>query len=84
MNAVLEYPQSGLKQGEAVSHILRIDPAKNIQEVDPKRNIQYSLDGTQGGRNNVKCFLLRSSHSGEPVLCNQEKLSCEFSIKTFY
>jgi hypothetical protein len=78
LNAVLEYPASGLQTGEAIGHIFRIDPARILEEFNPKKNIQYSLGGSQGGRESLRAFLLRDfSKDGESPLCSQEKLSCK-------
>ncbi|KIJ25851.1 hypothetical protein M422DRAFT_273135 [Sphaerobolus stellatus SS14] len=43
LNAVVEYPQSGSVDGEAVAHIFRIDPSRDLEGFDPKKNIQFSL-----------------------------------------
>ncbi|KIJ46902.1 hypothetical protein M422DRAFT_249643 [Sphaerobolus stellatus SS14] len=76
LNAVVEYPQSGSVDGEAIAHIFQIDPSRDLEAFDPKKNIQFSLGGIKGSRPDVECFLLRSSRDEQPMLCKQVKLSC--------
>jgi len=76
--AVLEYPQTGGSEEEAIAHIFEIDPSKPTKLYDPRGNIQYSLGGIHGTRHNVECFRLKGQ-DGLPPFCKQVKLSCKFS-----
>ncbi|KAF8580241.1 hypothetical protein K439DRAFT_1357540 [Ramaria rubella] len=73
--AVVEFPQTGTQNGEAIAHCFCID--LNSPFVNPMENIQYSLGDSHGGHANVMCHLLRDTESQEPVSCYQLKTSCE-------
>ena len=71
----VEYPEAGKEQGDSIAHRFTIDPSKWI---NPKSNIQYSLGDKHGGRDNVTCYLLRDSVTGEPIKCKKRSYGCEF------
>ncbi|KAF9231054.1 hypothetical protein BU15DRAFT_29339, partial [Melanogaster broomeanus] len=71
LGAIVEYPQTGVFPGQAIAHVFTIDP---LSFENPKSNFQYSMGGN-GGR--LSCCGLLRDDSGEPVICNRLKSSCQ-------
>lgn len=71
--AIVEYPQTGSFDGQAVAHVFPVDPTTFV---NPKASFQYSLGDSHGGRPGVMCNLLRDD-AGNPVICNRLKTSCK-------
>ncbi|KAF8592569.1 hypothetical protein K439DRAFT_1324584 [Ramaria rubella] len=72
--AIVEFPQTGSKDGKAIAHHFSIDLKSFF--VNPKDNIQYSLGDNHGSHANVTCHLLHDPETQSPVLCHQLKNSC--------
>lgn len=70
--AIIEYPQTGSLDGQAVAHVFPVDPAAFVH---PKASFQYSLGDNHGSHPGVMCNLLHD-HAGKPVICNRLKTSC--------
>jgi hypothetical protein len=71
--AVVEYPLTGVRSGEAIAHLFTV----NLEGyTHPQDNFQYSLGDIHGSRHNVRCLLLRDSDGDSLVLCHQRKISC--------
>ncbi|KAF8126785.1 hypothetical protein EV363DRAFT_1298507 [Boletus edulis] len=70
--AIVEYPQTGSVNEQAVAHVFPVDPAGFVH---PKASFQYSLGDNHGGRPGVMCSLLRDD-AGNPIICNRLKTSC--------
>ncbi|KAF9220572.1 hypothetical protein BS17DRAFT_769175 [Gyrodon lividus] len=69
---IVEYPQTGAREGQAVAHIFMIDPATFNH---PELSFQYSMGNNHGGHCEVKCDLL-CNNTGKTFLCNHLKSSC--------
>ena len=72
--AIVEYPEAGRKNGEAVAHRFTIDPTRVLH---PKSNIQYSLGDKHGGQENVTCLMLLDSMSGKAIECKKRTYGCK-------
>ena len=78
LDAIVEYPQTGSRDGESIAHIFTVDP---LNFFHPKSSFQYSLGDTHGGQADIKCHLLRDESGNTPVLCNKVRLSCEYHMR---
>lgn len=76
MNAIVEYPQTGEREDEAVVHFFLVDPRDFVH---PRSSFQYSLGDAHGGRKGVQCSLLHDA-SGGSIRCDVYKASCTFFV----
>jgi len=81
LGAIVEYPQTGATDGDAVAHIFTLARA-NVNTMAsafdfPQSSFQYSLGDGHGGAKGVQCYLLRDS-MGKPVRCKKLSTSCKF------
>ena len=72
--AIVEYPQTGSRDGELVAHVFTIDPS-NFD--NPKLSFQYSLGNTHGAQSGIKCQLL-SDQSSNAVVCKKVRTCCKY------
>ena len=77
VGSIVEYPESGHITGSCIGHRFSVGSTDRFSH--PKLNIQYSLGDGHGSRSNVTCGqLLVDAGTGMPVLCKNEKISCEY------
>ncbi|KIJ50592.1 hypothetical protein M422DRAFT_245222 [Sphaerobolus stellatus SS14] len=82
-NAIVEYPETGSFNGEAIVHIFPLPPGTSQEDFDPKLNIQYGIWGKHGSRPNVRLFLFPQEDKSFP-LCSQFKAECMAVKKCSY
>jgi len=78
--AIVEYPETGIRLGEAVAHkfcLSAVKPSNNGHNFYPRANIQYLLGDKEGYHTKVTCHLLHCVETGELVACRQLKTNCE-------
>ncbi|KAG8927110.1 hypothetical protein FRC02_008453 [Tulasnella sp. 418] len=73
LDAVVEYPETGSKTGESIAHVFAVDPDRFY---NPKDNIQYSLGGTHGSSENVKCWIIPGCDVENPAVCYKLQTQC--------
>lgn len=74
VGAVIEYPQSGSRDDEAVAHVWSANPEN---PGNPRSNVQYSLGDSEGQHPDIVCHLLVDNETQAPVKCRQVKVKCE-------
>ncbi|KIJ38133.1 hypothetical protein M422DRAFT_259286 [Sphaerobolus stellatus SS14] len=82
-NGIVEYPETGSFQGEAVVHIFPLQLGASKEDFDPKLNIQYGIWGKHGSQPNTRLFLFPQENESF-TLCNQFKAECMAVKKCSY
>ena len=72
--SIVEYPETGSSEGEAVLHQFAVDVESAYH---PKDNIQYSLGETQGSRDDVKIGRVLPSNEGTDTICKVIYTKCK-------
>lgn len=76
VDAILEYPETGLEVGEAVGHLFAMRPDA---WVSPGRDFAYSRGEPSGkARETVTVPLLVDCTTGEPVPCTTRHNTCTY------